>query len=89
MAITYEVPVLQEGDKSVLVTFKNEEGKIYERHINVPYINGTVDALQWANFLKQHISSVSYKASVGVITFVDPVSANNANTVEPPSDPQE
>jgi len=89
MGITYEVPVVQEGDKSVLVTFKNEEGKIYQRHINVPYINGVADALQWANFLKQHISSVTYKASVGVITFVDPASANNANTVEPPSDPQE
>ena len=86
MGITYEVPVVQEGDKSVLVTFKNEEGKIYQRHINVPYINGVVDALQWANFLKQHISSVTYKASIGVITFVDPASAN---TVESPSDPQE
>ena len=75
MAITYNNPEIVNNATSVEVTFTNDEGKIFKRHINVPYTNGAVDQLAWETRLEEHLMAVKHKLSVGVITFVEPTPA--------------
>lgn len=78
MAITYATPVVEEGALSAKVVFTNDEGKVFERSINVPYVDGVLDTAEWEMRLEQHLSAVKHKAAVGVVQFTDPM---------PPADP--
>jgi hypothetical protein len=80
MAITYNNPEIANNATSVEVTFTNDEGKVFKRHINVPYKDGAVDADGWAVRLEEHLAAVKHKVSVGVVSFVDPTDPANANT---------
>ena len=81
MPITSIKPEINNGAKSVSVTFTNEEGKVYVRSINVPYKDGVVNQELFDEWLNSHLMAVEHKANVGVIQFVDP-SANTDNNGE-------
>lgn len=68
--ITYLVPTIQEGEKSVGVTFVNDNGEQFTRSINVPRnTDGTVNEVLWAQILEDQLNGVIYKAQIGLITF--------------------
>lgn len=83
MAITYATPVVEENALTAKVVYTNDEGKVFERSINVPYVDGVLDEAEWATRLEQHLSAVKHKAAVGVIQFTDPTPPAEANTAPP------
>jgi hypothetical protein len=80
MNITYTVPSFDANARSTTVRFTDEEGKIFERGINIPKANGEIDQAQWEIILEQHLTSVKYKRELGVIQFTTPVDVANSNT---------
>lgn len=73
MAITYEVGGYAAEDKSVEVVFTNDEGLVHKRQVNLPKEeSGAVDQDAFNEILEGQLRGVENKASLGVITFVDP-----------------
>ena len=72
MSITYELGNYQSGDKTVEVTFTNEEGLIHKRMVNIPYENGSIDRNYFQEILEGQLRGVENKLKVGAISFIDP-----------------
>ena len=73
MAITYEIGGYAAEDKSVEVVFTNDEGLVHKRQVNLPKEeSGAVDQDAFNEILEGQLRGVENKASLGVITFVDP-----------------
>jgi hypothetical protein len=79
MSIVYNNPEIANNATSVEVTFTNDDGKVFKRHINVPYKDGAVDKSAWATRLEEHLMAVNHKVAVGVIQFIDPVASGNTD----------
>lgn len=78
MIITYVAPAASEisaEDTSVNVIYTNESGFIYNRSINVPRIEGTIDEDYYQEILEGQLLGVENKIKVGAVTFVDPSAA--------------
>ena len=80
MSITYTVADFQDSDTTVEVTYTNADSHEHKRTLNIPHLeNGDVDTEYWQEILEGQLRGVQNKASLGVISFVDP----NAESEEP------
>ena len=83
MIITYTVAEYQQDDKTVEVTYINEENFEYKRTINIPHNeDGTIDEEYFEEILEGQLSGVVNKFKIGVIEFKNPdeVSVGIAST---------
>jgi hypothetical protein len=84
MISTYIVSNYQETDTTVKVEYVNHDGFIHTRTVNIPHLeNGSIDQEYFNEILEGQLRGVENKESLGVITFVDP------NTADEPSAPDE
>jgi len=73
MEITYTKPEILNGERSVSVTFTNEDGLVYIRSINVPYDeNNVLIETEYDRILEDHLRAVKYKFQIGLISFTTP-----------------
>ena len=80
MSITYTVADFQDSDTTVEVTYTNADSHEHKRTLNIPHLEiGDVDTEYWQEILEGQLRGVQNKASLGVISFVDP----NAESEEP------
>lgn len=71
--ITYEVPDILDGKNYVNVVFKNEDGDIFTKSVNIPRNeDGSVDNEYFNDILEGQLRGVENKAKIGAITFVAP-----------------
>jgi hypothetical protein len=72
--ITYQVAEYNIGDKSVEVTYTNDDnGFVYKRQVNIPYIDdNTIDEDYFDQILEGQLRGVESKYKIGVVTFTDP-----------------
>lgn len=81
MAITYNVADYTTEDKTVEVTYTNDEGFVHKRTINIPHLeDGSIDEEYFQDILEGQLLGVENKIRVGAVTFVDP---------NPPEDPED
>jgi hypothetical protein len=82
--ITYEVAEYEVGDKTVEVSYINDDnGFVYKRQVNIPYIDEeTINEDYFEQILEGQLRGVEHKFYIGVITFTDPneVSVGIAST---------
>lgn len=73
MAITYEVSEYKIGDKTAEMVFTNENGLVYKRQVNIPYIDeNTIDENYFQEILEGQFRGVENKIKIGIIDFKDP-----------------
>jgi hypothetical protein len=73
MTITYTVEEYLEEDKTVKVTYYNEEGFVHTRSVNIPHnSDGSIDEEYFEEILEGQLRGVENKLKVGAITFIDP-----------------
>lgn len=83
MVITYEVSEYEIGDKTVEMTFTDENGLVYKRQVNVPYIDEeTIDEDYLQEIFVSQFKGVENKLNVGVIEFIDPNVVFEETTLE-------
>lgn len=71
--ITYTVAEYQKGDRTVEVTFTNDDGFIHKRSVNIPYnSDGSIDENYFQEILEGQLRGVENKIKLGVVTFMDP-----------------
>ena len=71
--IIYEVAEYQSGDKTVEMTFSNDEGFVHKRQVNIPYnADGTIDEDYLQEIFKSQLRGLENKIKVGTITFTEP-----------------
>ena len=81
MAIAYTAAQISDGDRTVEVIYTNDAGFTHTRSVNVPRLeNGSVNEEYYQEILEGQLRGVENKASLGVVTFVDP----NATEEESP-----
>ena len=79
MAISYTAAQISDGDNTVEVTYTNDAGFVHTRSVNVPRLeNGSVNEEYYQEILESQLRGVENKASLGVITFVDPNATEEA-----------
>lgn len=81
--ITYEVAEYAVGDKTVEMTFTDDEGFVHKRQVNIPYnSDGTVDEEYLQEIFEGQLRGVKNKFRLGMIEFRDPseVSVGIAST---------
>ena len=79
MAISYTAAQISDGDNTVEVAYTNDAGFIHTRSVNVPRLeNGSVNEEYYQEILESQLRGVENKASLGVITFVDPNATEEA-----------
>lgn len=73
MITTYIVDEFEPTDKTVKITFFNQEGFVHERQINIPHFeDGSVNEDYFQEIIEGQLRGVSYKNAMGTITFSDP-----------------
>lgn len=73
MITTYVVAEFEPTDKTVEVTYFNENNFEYKRIVNIPHFeDGSVDEVYFQEILNGQLSGVENKLRVGVIEFRDP-----------------
>jgi hypothetical protein len=73
MITTYIVDEFEPTDKTVKITFFNEEGFTHERNINIPHLeNGSVDEDYFEEIIEGQLRGVENKIKIGIIQFIDP-----------------
>lgn len=73
MISTYIVAEYQPNDKTVEVTYINEENLVYKRTVNIPHLDDeTIDEDYFEEILEGQLNGVRNKSKVGVIQFTDP-----------------
>lgn len=73
MITTYTIAEYTTEDTSVEVTYKNTEGLIHKRNINIPHLeDGSIDENHFQEILEGQLLGVNKKISVGVIQFTAP-----------------
>lgn len=71
--ITFSVADYHEDDKTVEVTYFNDENFVYKRSVNIPHLeDGTINETYFDEILNGQLNGVINKLSCGVIQFVDP-----------------
>ena len=82
MTISYTSPAASEIEASATtaeVVYTNGAGLTHTRSINVPRLeNGSVNEESYQEILEGQLRGVENKASLGVITFVDPNATEEA-----------
>lgn len=80
--ITFSVADYDENDKAVEVTYFNDENFVYKRFVNIPHLeDGSINQDYFDEILQGQLSGVINKSSLGVITFVDPDSQVDIQTI--------
>jgi hypothetical protein len=80
--ITYEVPKDLDGKTYVTVVFKNENGEIFTKSVNIPRNeDGSIDDDYFNDILEGQLRGVENKAKIGAITFVAPGQEPNPDDV--------
>ncbi len=71
--ITYEVPKDLGEQKYVTIVYKNEDGKIFTKSVNIPRNeDGSIDEDYFNDILDAQLRGVENKWKVGSIEFSDP-----------------
>ena len=70
MAITtYTTAEISDGDKTVDVTYSDDNGFVYKRSVNIPRLeSGSVDEETYQAILKSQLKGVNNKLAVGIIS---------------------
>jgi hypothetical protein len=85
MITTYIVDQFEPTDKTVKITFFNEEGFTHERNINIPHLeNGLVDDDYFEEVVQGQLRGVEHKQKMGIIQFIDPNVSVGIGTTEAP-----
>jgi hypothetical protein len=73
MSKTYIIDEFEVIDKSVKITFVNEEGFIHERYVNIPHLeDGSVDEVYFKQIIDGQLRGVENKEKIGALTFINP-----------------
>lgn len=73
MISTYIVAEYQSNDKTVEVTYINEENLVYKRNVNIPHNeDGTIDETYFEQILEGQHRGVENKFKIGMIEFKSP-----------------
>ena len=73
MISTYIVANFESDDKTVEVTYINEENFEYKRTINIPHLeDGSVDEDYFKEILEGQLLGVENKLKIGIIEFKTP-----------------
>ena len=73
MISTYIVAEYQPNDKTVEVTYINEENFEYKRNVNIPHNeDGTIDEYYFEEILEGQHRGVENKFKIGIIEFKNP-----------------
>lgn len=84
MTITYEVSEYQIGDGTAEMVFTDENGLVYKRLVNIPYIDeNTIDEDYLQEIFEGQFRGVENKMKIGIIEFKDPNASNAEVTLEP------
>ena len=71
--ITYEVPKNLGDKKYVTIVYKNQDGKIFTKSVNIPRNeDGSIDEEYFNQILDSQLKGVENKWKVGSIEFSDP-----------------
>jgi hypothetical protein len=85
MITTYIVDEFEPTDRHVKITFKNDDGFIHERYINIPHLeDGSVDEDYFQEIIQGQLRGVENKVRVGAVSFVDPNQENNVGIATTP-----
>lgn len=80
--ITYEVPDNLDGKNQITVVYKNENGHVFTKSVNVPRNeDGSIDEEYFNSILEGQLRGVENKLKVGAIEFVDPSEKINPEDV--------
>lgn len=73
MISTYVVAEFQSTDKSVEVTYFDENNFEYKRHVNIPrFEDNSIDEEYFQEILEGQLRGVENKIKLGMIVFKDP-----------------
>lgn len=74
MISTYSVAEYQESDKTVEVIYYDENEFEHKRTVNIPHLeDGSIDEQYFQEILEGQLRGVQKKATMGMITFTDPL----------------
>jgi hypothetical protein len=71
MALTVEIPEIEEGQKQVDVLFVNEEGLVLRKTLNVPRSNGEVNQELFDEIVEDQKRGVEMKIMLGAVELQD------------------
>lgn len=69
MALTVEIPEIEEGQKQVDILFVNEEGLVHRKTVNVPRTDGEVNQEMFDEIVEGQKRGIERKTLLGVLEF--------------------
>lgn len=69
MALTVEIPEIEESQKQIDVLFVNEDGLVHRKTINVPRIDGEVNQEMLDEIIEGQKRGIESKVVLGVLEF--------------------
>jgi len=78
----YEVGEIEDDSTEVRVSYRNQEGFIHERSVNIPRkADGSIDQEYFDEILEGQLRGVNAKLKLGVANFADPNAVDEADIV--------